>query len=99
MVVLRRVVDPVAPETDANSEALHQLGGRRKALKAFVQSHRRRVTLVPSRDVIFAVLGDPAGKPELAWLADGSEYHLRDLVRARGLSKTATRAGYKSHHA
>jgi hypothetical protein len=60
---------------EASGEDLRRLAREREVLD-----------LVPSGDVLFALVQDGSGL-ELTWLADGREYRLRDLVRARRLSQ------------
>lgn len=86
MTILDRPSRAPASTSGAGRLKLRPAGAPPGALAAFVRARRGRIALIPSRDIVFAVLGDPLGDLDLAWLARTGEYRLRDLVRTRGLS-------------
>lgn len=77
------------PRSDAGPGLLGTL--RRKVTALVRAQDRKRVEIVPSGGVIFAVVGEPDRDLELYWLSPAGQYRLRDLVRARGLSTAAAR--------
>lgn len=71
--------------------ALAGLEAGERAVAAFVERRGRAVELVPSREVVFALVGDRADDLDLAWLSPAGEFSLRGIIRARGLSPAAAR--------
>lgn len=73
----------------SGADVLRHLGSRRGALRALVSGYPGPVLLVPAQDIVFAILGDPSGELDLAWLAHRGEYRLRELARGRGIPSSA----------
>ncbi len=82
-----RSAEELEPEAPASiSDAIRQVLEVGSAAGLLMPGHAGLVELVPSQGVLFA-LGDGSEADDLAWLADGEVYRLRDLIRARRLSR------------
>ena len=85
---LRSAKGPEPEAPSSISDAIQQVLDVGSAAGLLMPGHAGLVELIPSQGVLFA-LGDASEADELAWLADGEVYRLRELMRARRLSRAA----------
>ena len=75
------------PALDPASPGAKRIEAQKATLEAFVAKLHDPVELIPAEKSIYAFIGRPPDRVDIAWFpGDGTEHNLKTLVKAKGLT-------------